>query len=431
MNFPSSFPPAKTVLVVIFSVLLGASLRADDTTASATAANDEFMPDVQLAPFVVNGEPLAISIHARTKRDRRYAEDFAEEVIAVAHETLNGSTGRGLVIIGRQDEPHPIFVFRQFLAMAEANELDPAVAKSATELTRIMQDWRKKMNMDDEEKNEEDALELNMDNVITALPLPLEGVASKLYQIAWKENFEVDRIDQKLRVLTAADLADDQFSNFHWVYYLPPRNAFNQALKEILPAAMKKEKMGIFKRAALRSAIFVFKPAIKKAVEGMRKGMLFMTVMHARTDYSDEDIMALTGAYVEVLMPDFKFNGGTEHQRAVEAIEAQKIKNEEYARNPFITPDRLTTFDAATYSAFEGEYVLDSKKATHWFKRDGDTYTWTYQEDEPRTFHPAGERLLVKDDGKMTIEFQVDETGTVTGVEERWHRRRQMVAKLK
>ena len=52
---------------------------------------------------MVQGKSLAIDIHARTKSDRRYAEKFADEVVEVAYETLEGdSTGKGLVIVGRE-----------------------------------------------------------------------------------------------------------------------------------------------------------------------------------------------------------------------------------------------------------------------------------------------------------------------------------------
>lgn len=69
------------------------------------AVRDDFSPSVKLAPFVVQGESLEVSIHARSGRDRRYAERFSEEVIKVVYEGLTPSTGRGLVIIGKEGEP--------------------------------------------------------------------------------------------------------------------------------------------------------------------------------------------------------------------------------------------------------------------------------------------------------------------------------------
>ena len=85
---------------------------AESTATARSKGPDDFMPYVQLAPFKVNGRQLAVSIYARSKRDRRYAEDFAEEVMKVVYESVTESTGKGLVIIGRKGEPHPVFVFR-------------------------------------------------------------------------------------------------------------------------------------------------------------------------------------------------------------------------------------------------------------------------------------------------------------------------------
>jgi hypothetical protein len=393
-------------------------------------AADEFLPAVQLAPFVVNGEPLSISIHARSKADRRYAERFAEEVIEVAYETLGGSVGAGLVIMGKEGEPHPVFIFRKFLALAEAGELNADVAVSAVELTTMMEKWQATFHPSNGEANE--GPKLDFDQIVEAIPLPLEGLGSKLYQLAWAADFDDTRLTETLRSLTVADLNDDQLSKFAWVFYLPPRSAFNRALKNVLPVMLKHEKVGLFKRAALRSALVVFKPAIRTAMEAGRKGMLFMTVLRAQSSYSQDDIMALTGAYIKVLMPDFKFNGSKTHGRAIDAIEAQKIANEEYAKDPFVSPTPLSDFDAEAYAVFEGDYTDKSNKleTTHRFRRDGDTFTWQYLDQKPMNFRPAGPQLFVSDQGRMTIRFLTDENGAVTGVEERWVRRRKTVPRV-
>jgi hypothetical protein len=270
---------------------------------------------------------------------------------------------------------------------------------------------------------------------VPALPLPMEGMASKLYQLSWAEGFDEARVEKKLRSLTMADLGSDALSKYDWVFYLPPRNAYVGVQNEIMKQAMKKEKMGLMKRAAIKSALVVFKPAVKKAVEGFRKAMLFMTVLRARSDYSQGDIRALTHAYTKVLMPDFKFNGGSERERALDAIEKQKQANAEYAKDPYIAPARLATFDPEAYARLEGDYGVmmgkDGKpgKPDRVFVRKDDAYHWQSQRGKPRVFHPAGDRLLVSADGKTTIEFKVDEEGIVTGVEERWERNRFTIAR--
>ena len=231
---------------------------------AANKSAEEFGKDVQLAPFVVNGKKLSISIWARTKSDRRYAEDFAEEVVGICYETLGKSTGNGLVIIGREGEPHPVVVVRKFLALAKAGQLDPAVAAKVAELNGKMADWKAAFNLDEkpvekpagevkpgekvsggheaaekvsaedepeeqdagekkpvevkleakkavevkvgEKKPEDNDFKLTFDLIVTALPLPLEGVGSKLYLLSWAEGFDDARIDKKLRSLTVTDL---------------------------------------------------------------------------------------------------------------------------------------------------------------------------------------------------------------------------------
>jgi hypothetical protein len=190
---------------------------------------------------------------------------------------------------------------------------------------------------------------------------------------------------------------------------------------------LAKSKMGVFKRAAVRSALVVFSPVVRKGVEGMRKGMLFMTVMRAESPYSEEDINALTNAYVQELMPDLKPGSGDEKGRALAAIEKQKIANAEYAKDPFVKPERIASGDPAMYQLLEGEYTLEPPQVTHRFKLEGDSFQWIYKDRPPMIFYPAGDRLFVIEDGSMTIRFLVDESGSVTGVEERWVRRRQTV----
>jgi hypothetical protein len=156
--------------------------------------------------------------------------------------------------------------------------------------------------------------------------------------------------------------------------------------------------------------------------------MLFLTVLRAESGYSPDDIMDLTRVYTKVLIPDFKFDRGSEHDRAMAAIAAQKIRNAEYAKHPFTTPARLATFDANTYVTFEGDYSADETRAraTCSFRRQGDTYIWQVQHRPPLIVYPAGNRLFVSADGKMTLEFQVDPAGVVTGVVQCGVRHRQM-----
>lgn len=424
----------RSVPIIRFAVgllLVGGFARAD-APAAAGKGSTAFGADVQFAPFVVNGEKLSIAIHARTKSDRSYATEFAEKGVRIAYETMAKSTGAGLVIIGHEGEPHPVVVIRKFLAMAAAGELDPAVAARAGELDAKLADWKAIMRMDQVVEDEENGLKITFDMIVPALPLPLEGLASKLYQLSWAEGFDATRVERKLRALTPADLESDLLAKYDWVFYLPPRDAYVGVQNTLMKEVMEKEKMGVFKRAAIRSALVVFKPAVKKAVEAFRQGMLLLTVLRARSDWNREDIRLLTEAYTNALMPDFKFNDGSEHERALAAIEKQKVKNAEYAKDPFVSPPRLAEFAAAAYAAFEGDYGplpprKDGKpeKPRRALVRQDDAWLWQYRHGKPQTLYPAGERLLVSADGKLTVEFKVDEKGVITAAEERRERQRE------
>ena len=312
------------------------ALAATWAEAATKPAKDEFMPFVELAPFVVNGESLSFYVHARTKKDRRYAEGLAEEVIKVVHESVTPKTGKGLVIIGQKGEPHPVFVFRKFIALAKDGKLDPTVAARAPELSGMLDLWQEGIG-DGKSIHIEadgDADDLDFEKIVTALPLPLEGVGAKLYQLAWAEGFDDAKVETRLKALKAGDLEGNMFARFDWVFYLAPRGALEDALDEIIADALKKEKMGFFERATVKTAMLFVKPMIRKAIEGLRQGIMFDTVVRARTKYNEQEVSALTSAYLGVLMPDQKDKtGGTEHDRAVKAVreQVQKLELEEKA----------------------------------------------------------------------------------------------------
>lgn len=415
--------PKIIILALAFgcAALLPPSAAADLATVG-TGEESDFLPAIEMAPFVVEGDNSAIFVHARSRGDRRYAEKFAEEVVRVNYDALGKSTGRGLVIVGRNKEPHPFHVLQKFIAMADAGQLHSSVVPMATAARERMADWELEVDVEDADMG------IDFEMVVELLPLPLKQPGSKLYQWAWLDKFDMEAVEKRFANLRAEDFETDQLSTYDWVFYLPPKSAVHGVIKEILPLVMKAEDMGFFARTAVRGALIAFRPVITKAMEGMRKSMLFYTVADNRTDYSKDDIKHLTGAYAEVLMPDFKFNGGSEHQRAVEAIQRQLEKNLEYAKDPFIAPPRLDKFDAVNYAHFPTDYVdEDAEEVTHRFRIEDGNFTWTYREQDPIIFHPASSHKFVRENDKMTIEFLVNEAGEVTGVEERWHRRRKTV----
>lgn len=275
---------------------------------------------VTLAPFVVNGRQLSISIHARSRGDRRYAEGFAEEAVKVVAEAVTPDTGRGLVIIGRKGEPHPITVFRKFLALAHAGRLDPAVAARAPELDAALNHWRDSVHHDGGDEPDEDAVAF--DKIVLALPLPLDGLGAQLYQLAWAEGFDERKVDARLRALRPTDLDGRLFTNYDWVFYLPPKKAFDAVLDGIVADALKEDDVGFFGRMVVKGVMLTVKPRIRRAIEALRQGLLFETVVEARTKLGRDGAKELTDAYVDVLMPDEdkQAGGGSEHERAVRAV---------------------------------------------------------------------------------------------------------------
>lgn len=271
------------------ALFLGAGLFATGAAAAVAAARtpgksgDDFMPYVQLAPFVVEGKQLAISIHARSKRDRHYAEDFAEETVKVVYEGVTPETGKGLVIIGAKGEPHPLVFFRQFLALAKEGKLDPEVAARVPELNALLGRWQATV---DEGKDGDGGVDLEGETILAALPMPLEGVGAKLYQLAWREDFD-------------------------------------EALDRLVAQELKEDGAGFIERTAAKGVMMVIKPKLRKLIAAVRQGVLFMTVAEARTTYGEQEISSLTGAYIDALMPDHDKEPGTEHERAVRAVKQE------------------------------------------------------------------------------------------------------------
>ena len=412
---------------VIALLVAGTSfLGASDDSGKSRDIQSDFQEFVELAPFEVVDQQLSISVYARSRGDRKYAVKFAEEVVDHAYGTMEKSTGFGLVIVGEKQEPHPIFFFRMFLEMAEEQRIQPELHSAAEEMRAMIQEWEDKVQMDEQDGGGDDEIELEFDTLVPAIPLPLEGVASKLYQIAWVESFDESRVEQRLEALTPVELAGDELSAYDWVFFLPHRGAFSETLDEVIPIVMEQEKVNIFQAAAIRAAVFAFKPLLKGFFERIRKGMLYMTVLRSQSGYSESDVDALMETYIDALRFDGRERGQKERDFVLQKIGEQKEENAYLAAHPFVSPRPLEQYDLADYKRFEGKYAK-RRKATHrFFIKGGKTY-WQYLDWEPEPFHPAGENLLVNDEGDMTIEFLFDEEGAVNGVMERWEDRRNKI----
>lgn len=297
------------------------------SAAEVAPPKDDFSRLVKLAPFVVKGQQLAVSIHARSGGDRRYAEGFSEDVMKVVYEAVTDRPGKGLVIIGKKGEPHPIGFFRQFLALADAGKLDPAIAARGPELFSMLNHWQHEVGEGNAaEKAGSGEVDMEFDQIVTALPLPLEGIGAKLYQLAWAEKFDEAKVEARLRALREADLAGDLFAHFDWVFYLPPKGAFDRVLDEIIATEMKEEEAGLLARAAVKTALLIVKPKIRAAMEAMRRGVMLSTVAQARGGCGKDEASALMAAYVESQIDEDgnRPANGSDHERAVRAVRAAR-----------------------------------------------------------------------------------------------------------
>lgn len=307
--------------LLLMLCLLALPAKAQET--DTRTAEKEFTDLVRLAPMIVQGQPVSISVFARSRSDRRYGEKFADEVVQVLSETITSNTGRGLIIIGAKGEPHPIFVFRNFVALAKAGRLDPEIAALSPTLEKEMQRWEEVLNQDEKKEGKPKGdVDLDYEKILTAIPIPLQGLGAKLYQLAWEEKFDPARVETRLCGLHRADLdRRELFKRYDWAFYLPPKGVFNKVIDDLISDALKEEEIGFFTRVAIKGVLLAVKPKIRRAIEGFRQGMLFMTLLEARTPYDHKQVKSLTEAFVSPSLPDEKSEQGTERERRIHSLE--------------------------------------------------------------------------------------------------------------
>ncbi len=415
MNLKSLFLQGIAVGLLVQAPLLPGSMEASGTQRDM---QKEFLDVVELAPFEIVDDQLAVSVFARTRGDRNYAVRFAEEVLDYTYQSINGSPGLGLVIVGEKGEPHPIFVYYQFMDLAEQGRLDPRLQSAIEELDAMIQEWQDKVKVGGMDR-ESGEMRMDFETVIPAIPLPLEGVGSKLYQIAWVEKFDQQRLARRFEALTPEELASDDLSAFDWVFFLPHKSEFGKVLDKTIDAFMDHKKPNFFTAAAIRTAVFSFKPWIKSAFERLRKGMLYLTLLRARTDYSDSEKRALTQRFTEALEFDGRKSGQSKRDFVIQELEDQIEENLWFHENPFKAPEPLAAYDPDAYRVFEGKYSK-TRKPTHEFLIRKDKTYWKYRDREPQLFFPASETLLIHEKGQKTLEFFLDDKGEVTAAMVRW-----------
>lgn len=339
-----------------------------------------------------------ISIFAEKPGQRHYAERFAETIYEAAYETTGESAGKGLVIIGSYDEIHPILLIRKYadILQKSGNQADKAILGLVPDTAFIR--W--------EEADKELKVEVGIDieSIAYVVPLPMKPAMLNLYFIAKEEGFDGEKIDQRYRTLNPLELRFADYERFDWVIYLPPRNAIDKAIKEVLPKVMQKQKVGFFKRTLVKGAVFTLKPAIRDGMEGIRKSLLYESILKATSDLSEGDIKALAKAYRESLMPRGKIIPRNKEDRSLEAIREQLKVNEAYAKDPFIPPEQTIEEDPEKAAKYVGEYRYESGRSVNIFQKE-DLLYFQNKDDDPVEISPVSEVLYTTEDRKMTVEF--------------------------
>jgi len=361
-----------------------------------------------------------VSIFAKNESLRRYGEQFAESVYEAAYETTGEPAGKGLVIIGNPEHPHPIMLVKKYLEFGDDDESTEKLLGLNSSLRGALAEWEKA----EEELKKEAGLDIQI--VVPVIPMPLERELIGLYLLARDEDFDDEKIEARFANIDIADLREASFDKYDWVIYLPPKNALDKVLRKALPKVLKKQKIGFFTRALVRGAIFTFKPAIRDALEGARKAILYDAILKSTSDLSKGDREALTNAYREALMPRGKVFGGSEskQENAFKAIREQKRKNAEYAKDPFVLPKERIEIDPASYSRYEGEYKWGGRLVRVY--KEGETLYFKRGDENSLDISPVSEILFVSEKKKTTYRFIADESGNFAHLElrkERWRKK--------
>ncbi|MFZ9682400.1 MAG: hypothetical protein ACO3DQ_04250 [Cephaloticoccus sp.] len=125
-----------------------------------------------------------------------------------------------------------------------------------------------------------------------------------------------------MRTLRADDLNGTLFKSYHWVFYLPPKKAFDQALDQVVADALEEDDAGFFAKIAVKGVMLAVKPKICRAIEALRKGLLFQAIVASRTSLPVADVNSLTDTYIKALTADVQDPDHRlpESERAVRAV---------------------------------------------------------------------------------------------------------------
>ncbi len=356
-------------------------------------------------PTINLQETDRISIFAEKAGQRNYAERFAESVYEAAYATTGESAGKGLVIMGNFDQPHPIVLVKQYMDIADSTEglVNGPLFESI--MGKAIKDW------EEADQSMQDEIGVDIESIAYVIPMPLQPALLNLYLAAREEGFDEAKVAERYSTLKPMEVRFGDFEQYGWVIYLPPKNAIDRAIKDVLPNVMKKEKMGFFKRSMVKGAVFTFKPVIRDAMEGVRKSLLYESILKATSDLGEEDIEELKGAYMGALMPRGRVISRDKDKKSVKAVEAKLAEIKQYQSNPYVAPTEVLEDLPETIASLVGDYRGKEDGRLNVFIEDDQLFMKEYNRDAVRLW-AVSDSLFTTEDRQKTIEFVVEDDGS-------------------
>lgn len=363
------------------------------------ARSQEPLPTINLL------ETDRISIFAEKAGQRSYAERFAESVYEAAYATTGESVGKRLVIMGNYPQPHPILLVKHYMDIAESTEGLVTGPLFEGTMGKAMKDW------EEADQSMQDEIGMDIESIAYVIPMPLQPVILNLYLAAREEGFEEDKVAERYSTLKPLEARFGDFEKYDWVIYLPPKNAIDRAMKDVLSHVMKKEKMGFFKRSVVKGAVFTFKPLIRDAMEGVHKSLLYESILKSTSDLGEGDIGELKGAYMGPLMPRGRAIPRDKDKKSVKAVKEKLAELNQYQSDPYAAHTNVQEGLPKNIVAIVGEYRGKEDGRVKVFIEDKQLFMKEYNRGEVRLW-AVSDSLFTTEDRQKTIEFVFEEDGS-------------------
>ncbi len=220
-------------------------------------------------------------VYAKDKSAARQVQKTLADVVKEVKR--DGPTGPipGLVLVVDVKEKFPFEIDRLLQAMSEVQTQEPNgqskdVAKSLAE-----------------GKAEIEKLGLNMETVLSIMPIPIKPVALR----------EIVR-----------EFPEDLDRQIAWCLVVPTSKCIKTGFKKIIDAAMKKEKPSLVERAAVAAMMPVIERKVASQMKKTQQALLYELLLEARKDLPAEQRARKVAAYKQELGLDDDFKLGPDEK---------------------------------------------------------------------------------------------------------------------